>query len=229
MMGIDDDNDRNRGGRIDEHNERGGTYQRAHVTMGIDNDHDGNGEGVLTSTMFFPPRKHTIDDDNDVNGGERIDEHMSRWGSTTTTTTTEMGGGCIDKHNVPTPAQIYDRQRRRRKRGVRIDVHNVPPPAQTYNIGLVRTYPPTEWKRYICWEGMGTRTKEPRGEGEAAMTEQRTTTTTTTTIATTAYVTFASSYPIITLLIKLLATSYPYHHHLPQNVFSQDHGRINPR
>ena len=136
----------------------------------------------MTSTMFLPPREHTIDDYDDGNGGGRIDEH------------------------------------------------NVTPPVQTPNTGSVQTYPPTEWRRYRCWGGMGMREKEPRGEGEAATTEQRTTTTmTTTTIATTAYVTFASPYLILTLLIKFLATSYPHHHHLLHNVFSQDHGHITSR
>ena len=48
-----------------------------------------------------------IDDDNDGNGGERIDEH-----------------------NVPPPAQTYDRRQRRRKRGGRIDEHDVTPPRE---------------------------------------------------------------------------------------------------
>ena len=82
-----------------------GTYRQAHVTMGIDDNDDGHGGKVSTSTMFLPTRKHTIDNDDDGNGGayrraqcsspranirstmttketgeERINEHMSRWG-----------------------------------------------------------------------------------------------------------------------------------------------------
>ena len=43
------------------------------------------------------------------------------------------------------------------------------------------------------------------------------------------YVMFALPYPIVTLLIKFLATSYPHHHLLLHNVFSQYHGRITSR
>ena len=58
--------------------------------MGIDDeDDDGNGGECI-----------------DEHNGERINDHMSQWGSTTTTT--ETVGGRIDMHNVPPPAGTYD-------------------------------------------------------------------------------------------------------------------------
>ena len=58
MMGInnDNDNDGNRGGRIDEHNV---PPPREHT---IDDDDDENGGDVSTSTMFLPTRKRMIQD-----------------------------------------------------------------------------------------------------------------------------------------------------------------------
>ena len=74
--------------------------------MGIDDDENGNGGNILTSTMFFPPREHTIDD-NDGNGGEHIDEHISRW-VLMTKTTTETGGNVLTSTMFLPPKETYD-------------------------------------------------------------------------------------------------------------------------
>ena len=80
------------------------------VTMEIDGDDENWGRGRI-----------------DKQNRERIDEHMSRWGSTTTTmetgednkhvsrwgsttTTTERGGELIEEHKVPSPAQKYNQR-----------------------------------------------------------------------------------------------------------------------
>ena len=140
-------------------------------------------------------------------------------------------GEHIDAHNFPPAREHMIDDENDGNRAELIDENNVSSPVQTYDTVLVRTYPPTEWRRYRCWGKMKTRKKDPWGEVEAVTAEHRkTTTTTTATIAVTAYVTFASPYPILTLLIKFHATSYPHHHHLLlHNIFSQDHGRITSR
>ena len=70
--------------------------------------------------MLLPPHEHTIDNDNDGNGGKLIDEHMSRWGSTTTTTETGRNIVLVDTFPPVSVVVIVDRMF---ARGERINEH----------------------------------------------------------------------------------------------------------
>ena len=65
--------------------------------------------------MFLPPREHTINDDNGGNGGGGTYQ-LAHFTMGIDDDNKENGGERIDEHNVPHPAQTYDR-RQGRKRG----------------------------------------------------------------------------------------------------------------